>query len=213
MSRDPADTSRGFRPSARRRNRIAAGVALGAVAIGGNILIYSSLDDTVTAVQAVDNIPAGARVTADMFRVVDVDVDSTVPIIDGDQLTAIVGQYARVRVVSGQLVVDLTFQPDPVVAPGAAIVAIEVDADLMPNDVRERSALQLITVDADGATTTTLARTTEVPAESASGPASVSVSVEVDAEQAPLVAAAEIVRVVLLPSSPDPALDENEAEG
>ena len=203
MSRQPDPATRGFRPSARRRNRIAAGIALGAAAIGGNVLVYSSLDDTTTVVQAVDNIPAGTQVTADMFRTVDVDVDASVPTVSDDQLPALIGQYARVRIVSGQLVVGLAFQPEPLVSPGRAIVAIEVDADLMPTNVRDRSNLQLVVLDADDVPRTIPARAMEVPVESVSGSGSVSLSVEVDLAQSPDVAAAEVVRVVLLPPVAD----------
>lgn len=203
MSRQPDVATRGFRPSTRRRNRIAAGIALGAAAIGGNVLVYSSLDDTTTVVQAVDNIPAGTQVTADMFRTVDVDVDGSVPTVSDDQLPALIGQYARVRIVSGQLVVGLAFQPDPLVNPGKAIVAIEVDADLMPTNVRDRSNLQLVVLDADEVPSTIPARAMEVPVESVSGNGSVSLSVEVDLAQSPAVATAEIVRVVLLPPDAD----------
>ncbi|MGA9277175.1 SAF domain-containing protein [Ilumatobacter sp.] len=203
MSRDPEQT-RGFRPSARRRNRIAAGVALGAVAIGGNVLVYSSLDDTTSVVQAIDNIPAGTQVTAEMFRTVDVDVDGSVPTVAGDQLTGLVGQYSKVRIVSGQLVVGIAFQPDPLVNRGQAIVAIEVDSDLMPTGVREDSTLQLVVLDSDGVPIAVPGRATEVPVESTSGSGSVSLSVEVAENQAPDVAIADVVSVVLLPPAPDP---------
>ena len=205
MSSDPAGSSRGFRPTARRRNRIAAGIALGAAAIGGNVLVYSSLNDTTSAVQAIDNIPAGTQVTAEMFRTVDVDVDASVPTVAGDSLPALIGQYARVRIVSGQLVVGLAFQPEPVVEPGQAIVAIEVDADLIPTGVRERSTLQLVVLGADDATVTIPGRATEVPVESASGGGTVSLSVEVDVARAPEIATADIVSVVLLPPTEDTA--------
>ncbi len=205
MSRQPGAATRGFRPSARRRNRIAAGIALGAAAIGGNVLVYSSLDDTTTAVQAVDNIPAGTQVTADMFRTIDVDVDASVPTVTEDQLPALIGQYARVRIVSGQLVVGLAFQPEPLVNAGKAIVAIEVDADLMPTNVRDRSNLQLVVLGADDVPITIPARAMEVPVDSVSGNGSVSLSVEVDLAQSPAVATADLVRVVLLPASADVA--------
>lgn len=203
MSRQPELVARGFRPSARRRNRIAAGVALGALAIGGNVLVYSSLDDTTRVVQAVDNIPAGTQVTSDMFRTVDVDVDGSVPTVGADQLPALVGQYARVRIVSGQLVVGVAFQPEPLVDPGKAIVAIEIDSDLMPTNVRDRSNLQLVVLDDEGVPVTIPARAVEVPVESVSGVGSVSLSVEVDLAHTPTVATADIVRVALLPPSPD----------
>lgn len=203
MSRDPDLATSGFRPSARRRNRIAAGVALGAVAIGGNLLVYSSLDDTTAAVQAIDNIPAGTQVTEDMFRAVEIDVDPSVPTVDADRLTAIVGQYAKVRIVSGQLVVPVAFQPTPLVNAGHAIVAIEVDADLVPTGVRERSTLQLVLIDDEGVTRSIPARATEVPIDSVSGNGTVSLSVEVVGDDAPEIATAEVVTVVLVPPTPD----------
>ena len=103
--RSPDDTvqRRGFAPSARRRNRIAAGVALAALAIGGNILVYSTLNADEAVLQAVVDVPAGAQITSDMLRTVDVDVDSTVNVVAGDDLATVVGQYAKVRIVSGSL--------------------------------------------------------------------------------------------------------------
>jgi hypothetical protein len=213
MSRQPEQATRGFRPSPRRRNRIAAGVALGAVAVAGNLLVYSELDKSAAAVQAIDNIPAGAQITADMFRTVDVDVDSSVPTVGEDQLPSLIGQYARVRIVSGQLIVGLAFQPEPLVTPGKAIVAIEVDADLMPRTVRDRSNLQLVVLGPDDAPITIPARAMEVPVESVSGNGSVSLSIEVDPSASPVIATADVVRVVLLPPTADVAAGDRSAAG
>jgi hypothetical protein len=219
MSRQPEETTRGFRPNARRRNRIAAGVALGAAAIGGNVLIYSSLNDTSAVVQAVRDIPAGSEITLDMFRVVDVDVDPTVPTIAGDQLPLLTGQYARTRIASGSLVVGVAIQAEPLVEAGKAILAIEIDKDLVPTGVRARSNLQIVTL-----TETNVASQPDVPemisaramsttTDSASGGGTVSLSIEVDAAQAALIATADVVRVVLLPPDPDAATDAASEEG
>ncbi len=214
MSRQPDETTRGFRPSARRRNRIAAGIALGAAAIGGNVLVYSSLDDTTTAVQAVGNIPAGAQATREMFRVVDVDVDPSIPTVTADQLPLLIGQYSRVRIASGSLIVGVTFQAEPVVRADKAIVAIEIDEDLVPIGTRERSNLQLVTLDADDIPQTVPGRALAPPTPSASGQGTVSMSIEVDTAQAAALATAEIVRVVLLPPEPDIAAgDTIDGEG
>jgi hypothetical protein len=203
MSKQTDETTRGFRPGARRRNRIAAGVALGAAAIGGNLLVYASLDDTTTAVQAVNNIPAGSQVTADMFRVVEVDVDPSVPTVSEDQLPPLIGQYSRVRIVSGSLIVGIAFQTEPLVRVNKAIIAIEIDEDLVPIGTRERSNLQLVTLDAEDIPQTVPGRALAPPTPSASGQGSVSMSIEVDTGQAAALATAEIVRVVLLPPEPD----------
>ncbi len=74
-------TERGFQPASRRRNRIALGVLLAAIAIGGNIYVYSTLDAKEPVVQVVRDVPAGEQITADMLRTVDVDADSTVNVV------------------------------------------------------------------------------------------------------------------------------------
>ena len=84
----PADSSsrRGFQPASRRRNRIALGVLLAAVAIGGNLFVYAGRDNSEPAVQVVRDVPPGEHLTADMLRTVEVDADSTVNLVHGDQL-------------------------------------------------------------------------------------------------------------------------------
>ena len=56
------------------------------LAIGGNVLVYASLDSTEPAVQAVVDVPAGAQISADMLRTVDVDVDPSVNVVGGEEL-------------------------------------------------------------------------------------------------------------------------------
>lgn len=214
MSTKPDETTRGFRPSARRRNRIAAGIALGAAAIGGNLIVYASLDDTTTAVQAIQNIPAGSQVTEDMFRIVEVDVDPSVPTVTADRLPLLIGQYARVRVVSGSLVVGVTFQTEPLVQADKAIVAIEIDEDLVPIGTLERSNLQLVTLDAEDIPQTVPGRALAPPTPSVSGQGTVSMSIEVDTALAAALATADVVRIVLLPPEPDiGAGDESASDG
>lgn len=208
MSAQPDGTTRGFRPSARRRNRIAAGVALGAAAIAGQLVVYSSLNDTTTAAQAIQNIPAGAQLTDDMFRIVDVDVDPSVPTVTADQLPLLIGQYSRVRVVSGSLIVGVAFQTEPIVQADKAIVAIEIDEDLVPIGTLERSNLQLVTLDAEDTPRTVPGRALAPPTPSVSGQGTVSMSIEVDSAQAPALATAEVVRIVLLPPEPDLAVGD-----
>jgi hypothetical protein len=207
----------GFRPSARRRNRIAAGVALGAIAVGGNVLVYSSLDDATPVVQAVRDIPAGTQITADMLRTVDVDLDGTVQTIPGAQLDLLPGRYARVRVVSGSLLSDLVLQSEPLVTVGNSVVAVQVGDGSLPIGLRERSRVQLVipppTSSADAPRVIT-GRTVGLPVSSNSALATATLSVEVDAAEAPSLAAADDVRVVLLEPTEDvAAASDPDAEG
>ena len=60
----PPAAPRGFRPASRRRARIALGVVIAALAVGGNLLVYSSLDHKTEVLQVVRDIPAGELVAA-----------------------------------------------------------------------------------------------------------------------------------------------------
>lgn len=207
---------RGFRPTARRRNRIAAGVALGAIAIGGNILVYSSLDDATPVVQVVRDIPAGTQITADMLRTVDADLDSTVQTIPGGQLDLIPGRYAKVRVVSGSLLSNLVLQSEPLVTVGRSVVAVQVSDGSLPIGLRERSRVQLVIPSPTSSTEpprVVTGRTVGLPVSSNSALATTTLSVEVDTAEAPALAAADDVRIVLLAPSSDVAAESADTEG
>jgi hypothetical protein len=206
----PPTSGRGFQPASRRRSRIAAGVALAAIAIGGNLWVYSNLDTSEPVVQAVRDIPAGEQITTDMLRAVDVDVDGTVNVIAGDRLDSLVGSYAKVRLVSGSLVTAEALQPTPLVTPGASVVAIQVADGSLPIGLRERVPVLLV-VPADRSETETGAtsiagRVVGLPTDTASALGLQSLSVEVAAADAATIAAADDVRVVLVEPSQDPAV-------
>lgn len=199
---------RGFTPSARQRNRIAAGVLLAAIAIGGNALVYSNLDDAEPVVQVVSDVPAGELITAEMLRTVEVDADPTVNLIAGDRLDSLVGTYAKVRLVSGALVTAESVQPTPLVSAGNAVVAIQVSEGSLPVGLRERVPLILVvaSVPDDGTPPVSVdARVVGLPSQTESALGVESLSVEVALDDAPTIAAADDVRVVLIESTEDPA--------
>jgi len=193
--------ARGFQPTKRRRNRIAAGVALAAVAIGGNALIYAQLNDAEPAIQVVRDVPAGEQLTSDMLRTVEIDADSSVNVIDGDELESIVGSYAKVRLVSGSLVTWEALQNSPLVSSGSAVVAIQVPDGALPVGLREQVPIELVIPPdrgvADSTTTVISARVVALPTPSNNALGTQSLSVEVATGEAATVAAADDVRVVL----------------
>lgn len=197
----------GFTAASRRRNRIAAGVALAAIAIGGNVLVYTGLSSAGPVVQAVRDVVAGEQITADMLRTVDVDADSTVNLIDGDRLESLVGTYAKVRLVAGSLVTAESLQTEPLVTPGTSVVAIQVADGSLPIGLRERVPVMLVIPadrSTDGADIMSVpGRVVGLPTETSSALGLQSLSVEVAAGDAAIVAAADDVRVVLV----DPAED------
>lgn len=208
------ERSRGFRPMSRRRARIAAGAALAAVGVGGNVLVYSSLGDTQEVLQVTSDIRPGELLTAADMRVVAVDLDPTVPVLPASQLAAVVNQYARVYIASGTLLVDTFVQPRPLVSDGHDVVAVEIRATRVPAGLRERSLVMLVipaagSVAGEGVSTALVQGRVvsrgELGAESSgSGAAIVTLSVEVPIADAAVVAAADDVRVALL----DPGVDE-----
>ena len=205
----PSD-AKGFRPGSRRRARIAGGATLAAIAIGGNVVVYTSLDDRTEVLQVVTDIRAGELVGADDLRIVEVDLDPTVPVVPADDLTIVANQHARVHIASGTLLAPLLVQPMPLVAPGAAVVAVELRPTLVPDGLRERSLVELI-VRPDGAgdgeehRTTGRVVTRPVEVDGVSGV--VSMSVEVASTDAAAVAAGDDLRVILLEPWVDPVYD------
>ncbi len=201
----PGDASgRGFRPASRRHTRIALGVLLAAIAIGGNIFVYSSLDSAEPVVQVVRDVPAGEQLTADMLRTVEVDADSTVNLVAGDQLESLVGSYAKVRLVSGSLVTAEALQSTPLVSAGSSVVAIQVGEGTLPIGVRERAAIVLV-IPGEVGPTSISARVVGLPVATSSALGVESLSVEVDTSEAATVAAADDVRVLLAEPTDDPA--------
>lgn len=209
-SRDAARPApRGFRPGSRRRTRIAIGVVLAAVAIGGNVALYTSLDDSDEVLQLVRNVRAGEQVTPADLRVVEADLEPTVPVVVAGDIASVVGQYARVYIASGSLMVEQLVQPEPLVTPGTAVVAIEVSPTGVPEGLRERSKVTLVvSADVTGESAVTVdgrvvARGDDADEISGRFP----LSVEVAEPDAPLVAAADDVRLVLVDPEIDPAAD------
>ena len=199
-----ASAGRGFQPVSRRRNRIALGVLLAAIAIGGNLFVYAGIDSSEPAVQVVRDVPAGEQLTAEMLRTVDVDADSTVNLVAGERLDSLVGTYAKVRLVSGSLLTAEALQPGPLVSAGSSVVAIQVADGTLPIGVRERVAITLV-IPGDTGPTSIDARVVGLPVATSSVLGVESLSVEVDADDAATVAAADDVRVVLVEPNDDPA--------
>lgn len=210
ISSGAATTGQGFQPASRRRNRIALGVLLAAVAVGGNVLVYSGLRHADPVVQVTRDVPAGAQLTADMLRSVDVDADTTVNLVAGDRLDQLVGSYAKVRLVSGSLITDEALQQSPLVTAGNAVVAIQVGEGALPIGLRERVPVVLV-IPGETEPTSIDGRVVGLPADTASALGLQSLSVEVAAGDAATLAAADDVRVVLVEPSDDPAASETVA--
>jgi hypothetical protein len=105
--------------------------------------------------------------------------------------------------VSGSLVTQQSLQSSPLVEPGKAVVAIQVREGSLPVGLRERVPVQLVipagpaAVDAAGEPTVILGTVVALPITPPNAIGTQSLSVEVANTDAPSLAAADDVRVVL----------------
>lgn len=203
----PTDRSepRGFRPASRRRSRLAAGAILAAIAIGGNVLLYASLDDQTEVLQLVRNVRAGEVVTSEDLRIVEVDLDPTVPSVAAGDIGLVVNRYARVYLPSGTLIFDQLVQSTPLVSDGAGVVAVEIRATRLPSGLSTRSQVLLVVV--EGGSDELFVTEGRVVRRGTDGDEGGALSVEVAVADAPRVAAADDVRVVLIEPGVDPATE------
>jgi len=140
-----SESSVRFRPVARRRSRVGIGVALVAVAVAGNIVIYSEAAATTTVAQLVRDVPAGETVDADDIRWIDLGlVEPSVRVVEPAGWVSLEGSFAKVRLVSGSLLVADSLQSRPLLTPGTAVVAITVDHGSLPAGLREQSLIEVV---------------------------------------------------------------------
>jgi hypothetical protein len=197
----------GFRPSSRSRVRMATGMLLSLVAIGVVLFVFSTTDKRIAVLQVVHDIPAGSQLRADDVRSIELSTDPSLAVVEASDLTAVVGSYAKVRIVSGGLLASALLQAAPLVIPGAAVVAVSIPVGELPAGLRERSQVQVIipprgdTVDA----VSVVGRIVGLPAAPDQTTGQLSVSIEVAVADAVVIAAAETVRLVLLDPGVDPA--------
>ncbi len=208
-----------FRPSGRARARIALGVLLAVVSVGAILLVFSTVDRRVPVLQLVRDVPAGDVLVADDLRVVEVSSDPTLQVVAADLLPAMVGRYAKVRLVAGSLLTLPALQSRPLVADGAAIVAVLVSPGELPAGLRERSHVRIVLPDLDVASAAGVpstggvvapprsvdGRVVGLPAQPDAVTGSVSVSIELSEADAVLLASAAGGRIVLLDPAADPA--------
>ncbi len=116
-----------------------------------------------------------------------------------------VGQYAKVRIVTGGLLAAGLLQTEPLVAPGSAVVAVTIPSGELPAGLRERSQVQIVipTSSDDTPPLPVVGRVVGLPESPDAVTGQLSISFEVAAADAVVVAGATRVRVVLL----DPGVD------
>ena len=200
-------TRSGFRPSSRSRARIAVGSLLSLVAVGVVLLVFSTADRRVAVLQVVRDLPAGARLGAADVRSIELSADPSLAVVKATDIATVIGQYTKVRIVTGGLLASGLLQAGSLVAPGSAVVAVTIPAGELPAGLRERSQVEIVIPAASGAALpdAVLGRVVGLPESPDSVTGQLSVSFEVAALDAVVVASATRVRVVLLDPGVDPS--------
>lgn len=200
-------TRSGFRPSSRSRARIAVGSLLSLVAVGVVLLVFSTADRRVAVLQVVRDLPAGARLGAADVRSIELSADPSLAVVKATDIATVIGQYTKVRIVTGGLLASGLLQAGSLVAPGSAVVAVTIPAGELPAGLRERSQVEIVIPAASGAAlpAAVLGRVVGLPESPDSVTGQLSVSFEVAALDAVVVASATRVRVVLLDPGVDPS--------
>jgi SAF domain len=204
MERAPAattarETPGRFRPSSRARSRLVAGALVALLGVLVNFAIYRGLNEKAAVLELARDVPAGTEVSAADFRSVRIGSDGSFRSVPAAAVSSVVGSFAKVRLVAGTLLAREALQPRPLVAPGAAVLAVTIPGGELPSGLRERSTVRLVVAGRDGTTGAAQGIVVGLPTPVAGGATNeVSLSVELPAADADNVASAEHVRVVLL---------------
>ena len=185
------------RISSRARGRLALGALVVVIGVLINLAIYRGVDDKSPVLQLNRDVPAGQQISADDFRTVGIGSDGAFRSVPSNDVNAVVGSYAKVRLIAGTLLAREALQAGPLVAAGASVVAVTVPAGEVPIGLRERSRVRVVMVASDRTSTSVAGLVVGLPAKAGSS-GQVSVSIELAAADAVSVAAAEKVRLVLL---------------
>ncbi len=206
----------GLRMRPHRPMRALVGAFLVVAAVVAALALYTSLGDKTEVLAVARNVLAGEQITSADLRVVAISSDDDIPTIAAERRDEIVGQYARVRLAAGALLVDESVQPRPLVDPDRVLMSVEVPAGQVPVGLREQSRIVLVVLpEATGTSTVPVlveATVAAVPrnlADVVSGASGsggmVALSVEVPADLVAVVGSAGAVSVgVLDPAAPFP---------
>jgi len=187
-----------FKPSGRARGRLAAGVLVAVVGVLVNVAVYRGVSNKRAVLELQRDVPAGQQVSAEDWRTVKIGGDGAFRAVPASEASAVVGLFAKVRLVAGSLLVREALQSTSLVAPGAVVVAVTVPSGELPVGVRERSHVRVVVTAVDRSQLAIDGIVVGLPVPAGGTAGQVSVSIEVAAADANPIAAGDKVRIVLL---------------
>ena len=175
------------------------------VAVGVVLLVFSTADRRVAVLQVVRDLPAGTQLGAADLRSIELSTDPSLAVVKATDLAGVVGQYTKVRIVSvGCWHRAFSNQALSLLRVRQSLQSPFPSGEL-PAGLRERSQVQIVipATGDDAPSPPVVGRVVGLPDAPDSVTGQLSVSFEVSAVDAVVVANATRVRVVLL----DPGVD------
>lgn len=210
----------GLRVRPYRPMRALVGALIVVAAVVAALAIYTRIGNRTEVLAVTRAVLAGEQITDADLQVVSISSDDSFPAIPASNRTIVVGQYAKVRLAAGSLLVNDSIQPDELVNPDRVRVSVEVPVGLIPVGLREQSRLTLVVTPAQSggdhprpvlieATVFAVPRNlAEIVGTDESGRSMVALTIEIDPQWVSLVGSASAVSVgVLDPAAPFPAND------
>src|SRR3954452_11065834 len=134
----------GLRVRPQRPARALLGLLLVLVAVVAVLAIYTRIGDRQEVLAVTRTVLAGEQLTDADLRVVAISSDDSIPLVPSSARASMVGQYAKVRMVEGSLLVAESVQARPLVDPSKVLMSVEVPVSGVPTGLREGSRLVLI---------------------------------------------------------------------
>jgi hypothetical protein len=206
----------GLRVRPQRPARALFGLLLVAVCVVAVLVIYTRVGDRQDVLAVGRTVLAGEQLTDADLRVVSISADDSFPSVPSTARASIVGQYAKVRMIDGSLLVTDSVQTRPLVDPSQVLTSVPVPLTGVPTGLREGSRLMLVVTPDAGKASPVLVEATvaAVPRnlgelvsgrDSNGSSSTVALTVEVDPGAAATIGAAKAVAVaVLAPDEPFP---------
>jgi hypothetical protein len=202
----------GLRVRPQRPARALFGLLLVAVCVVGVLVIYTRVGDRQEVLAVRRTVLAGEQLADADLRVVSISADDSFPSVPATARSSIVGQYAKVRMIDGSLLVADSVQARPLVDPSKVLMSVAVPLSGVPTGLREGSRLMLVVTPDAGEAAPVLVEATvaAVPRNlgelvsggdsNGSSSSTIALTVEVDPNAAATVGPAKAVAVAVLAS-------------
>ncbi len=133
--------------------RALVGAMLVIAAVVAALAIYARVGNRNEVLAVRRSILAGEQILDDDLQVVSISSDDSFPSIPASDRAFVVGQYAKVRLASGALLVADSIQSEQLVDPERVLMSVVVPVGLIPVGLREQSRLTLVVTPAQSGST------------------------------------------------------------